>query len=152
MKLSEFFTLDEVTASETAARRGLDNAPDDDTLRRLRLACAELDKVRQAIGSPIIVTSGYRSPAVNQAIGGSSKSWHLQGVAFDVIAPRWGSPLKLCQLVNGLRREGGLLLHEVIHEFGAWAHLAFAVDGAPRSRVLTIDKQGTRDGLLEVRR
>lgn len=88
MKFSDYFTLEELTASASAARRGLDNTPTEKAKCRLKvLANALLDPIRRAHGAPVLVTSGYRSPAVNDAVGGSRTSDHVTGQAADIRAP-----------------------------------------------------------------
>lgn len=86
-KLSRYFAESEFTRSGEAARRGLDNTPDSAARANLaRLATEVLDPLREALGKPIHVNSGYRSPAVNRAVGGVPGSAHQQGRAADVRA------------------------------------------------------------------
>lgn len=87
MNLSTNFTLAEFTRSSLAARLGWANAPPPDAIARLRLLCAEvLEPVRAHFAAPIIVRSGYRSPALNQRpeIGGAPTSQHCLGEAADI--------------------------------------------------------------------
>ena len=81
MNLTKHFTLSELCNSETAARKGLDNHPTDETISQLKYTCAGLERIRQITNAAIVVTSGYRSPAVNQAIGGKVTSQHCKGEA-----------------------------------------------------------------------
>lgn len=144
MNLSEHFTLDEMTASETAARKDLFNVPTEAALANMRRLCESLELVRLITGKPIHINSGYRSPAVNRAVGGSPNSAHKFGLAADIICPAFGSPLKLCQAIAAQ----GIDFDTVIHEFGAWCHFQIADVGVQgRRRLLTIDKNGTREGL-----
>lgn len=84
MLLTEHFTLHELTRSATAARLGLDNSPSPGTVDALRQVCAHiLEPVRAAFGLPVQVVSGYRSPAVNRAVHGSTASQHQLGEAVD---------------------------------------------------------------------
>lgn len=82
---SEFFTLAELTHSETAERLHIDNTPDDLNIECLNKLCADvLDPLRKAMGYPILITSGFRSPKLNQALRASWKSQHMVGFAADI--------------------------------------------------------------------
>jgi len=89
MMLSEHFSLEELTASEVAARAGIDNTPSAETMRNLLRLAAGLELVRAAIGNnPIHVTSGYRSPRLNQMVGGAKNSMLKLDKKIDVAF--WG--------------------------------------------------------------
>lgn len=84
-KLSENFKLSEFTKSQTASRRGINNTPNDEHLRNIKtLVDNVLQPLRDDLGKPLIITSGYRSPALNKAIGGSEDSQHSNGEAVDI--------------------------------------------------------------------
>lgn len=84
MRLSENFQLHEFTRSQTATRRGIDNTPGQQEIASLRLLCEKvLEPVRAHFGAPVRISSGYRSPALNRAIGGSRTSQHAKGEAAD---------------------------------------------------------------------
>lgn len=88
MRLSPHFHLSEFTRSQTATRRGLDNTPSLLVIENLRTLCNEvLEPVRVDFERPVIVSSGYRSPAVNRAVGGSESSQHCHGQAADIEIP-----------------------------------------------------------------
>lgn len=85
MKLSEHFTLEELTRSATAKARGIDNTPTERDKNNLkRLAAEVLEPLRKMAGVPIIVTSGYRCPKLNAAVGGEPTSQHMRGEAADI--------------------------------------------------------------------
>ena len=85
MNLSANFTLKELTKSDTATRLGIDNTPDDATIENLKLLCEMvLQPVREHFGKSVTVNSGFRSPATNQATGGSKTSDHCKGQAADI--------------------------------------------------------------------
>jgi uncharacterized protein YcbK (DUF882 family) len=87
MKLSENFTLHELTKSETALRKGLDNEPGEEELKNLTLLTEKiLQPVREHFG-PTKVNSGFRHPDVNSAVGGSKTSDHCKGMAADIEVP-----------------------------------------------------------------
>ena len=84
MQLSENFSLNEFTKSDTAVRKGIDNTPNDDHLKSMKALCENvLQKVRSHFGKSVRITSGYRSPELCEAIGSSSKSQHAKGQAAD---------------------------------------------------------------------
>lgn len=139
MWLSPHFTLDELTLSETAERLGLDNKPGADVLANLKRTAMGLEGVRVRLGgAPIIVSSGYRAPAVNRAIGGSANSQHMTGQAADFTSPRFGTPR---QIVDALV-DSDVPYDQLILEFGRWVHISFA--DSPRRMALIIDRAGTR--------
>lgn len=88
MKLTNNFTLQELIKSETALRRGIDNTPTVAVVERLKLLAEQvLQPVRDHYGKGVKVNSGYRAPAVNDAVGGSANSDHLTGYAADIEIP-----------------------------------------------------------------
>ena len=80
-KISKYFTLEEMVFSQTAARRGIDNSPCTGVIPVITSTACKMDKVRKLLGHPVIVSSGYRSPELNAAIGGSPSSSHVKGEA-----------------------------------------------------------------------
>ncbi|OWY35310.1 D-Ala-D-Ala carboxypeptidase family metallohydrolase [Herbaspirillum aquaticum] len=133
-KLTDHFSLSEMTVSETAARKGIDNTPSPAIIKNLTRTAQLLERVRVLLGSkPILVSSGYRSPALNAAVGGSKTSAHMQGLAADFICPGFGTPLAICQRLDSLGVEFDQLIQE-----GAWVHIGLAAEGIkPRRQVLT---------------
>jgi len=88
MKLSKNFSLKEMTKSQTALRRGIENEPGEEEQANLQQLCEQvLQKVRDHFGKPVNVNSGYRSPELNSAIGGSTTSDHCKGMAADIEIP-----------------------------------------------------------------
>lgn len=144
IRMSEHFTLAELTVSETAARRGIDNTPPPHALANLVRLAGALETIRTLIGQPIIVTSGYRSPVVNELVNGATGSAHISGRAADIISPAFGTPLQLARAIEA----AGLPLDQIIYEFGRWVHVSIPADRTePRRASLTIDLFGTRAGL-----
>ena len=147
MRLSTHFSLDEFEVSETAARLGIDNSVPAHMMGDVMYTARALEVVRQALGkNPIIITSGYRSPALNAAVGGAKTSQHMAGKAVDFIVPGFGRPIEVCRKIL----ESGIVFDQLIHEFGAWVHCSF-VQSSARLHVLTVDRLGTRRGLHEAR-
>ncbi|SIO50443.1 Peptidase M15 [Burkholderia sp. GAS332] len=134
MRLTDHFTLDELTQSETAARRGIANTPSPAIVESLTRTAQTLEQVRTLLGScPVLVSSGYRSPALNAAVGGSATSAHVQGLAADFFCPGFGSPLDICRKIAA----SGIAFDQLIFE-GTWVHLGLGVVGQkPRNQVLT---------------
>jgi zinc D-Ala-D-Ala carboxypeptidase len=132
--LSPSFTLAEFTVSQEAARRDIDNTPPPWVVENLARLVKTLDEVRAALGNvPILVSSGYRSTALNQAVGGAPNSAHMSGLAADFIAPRFGSPFDVCQAIIRHNIEFDQLIYE-----HTWVHLGLAPDHkAPRGQILT---------------
>ena len=139
MNLSPHFTLAEFVVSDTAARRGIDNDPPAELLHALKRTAQGLEAVRVRLGgAPIIISSGYRCPALNAAVGGQPSSQHTRGEAADFIAPRFGSPTEVAATL----RDSGVDYDQLIIEFGRWVHISFSQ--APRHQALVIDARGTR--------
>lgn len=87
MQLSEHFHLSEFTGSQTARRKGIDNTPPPAAIAALGTLCEHvLEPVRRKFGV-VTVSSGYRSPKLNRAVGGSSTSQHVYGQAADIEVP-----------------------------------------------------------------
>lgn len=133
--LSRNFYLDEFTRSQTAARHGIDMtvASGSEVYRNLKLlAELALQPARDALG-PIFISSGYRPVALNRAIGGSSTSAHVHGLAAD-IAVSGHSPLEVARWFE----RSGIAFDQVIHEFGRWVHVGIVPEGqVPRQQLLT---------------
>lgn len=143
MRLSANFTLAELTVSEIAARRGLDNSPPPEIIENLKRLADALQQVRSLLGNKaILVSSGYRSPEVNAAVGGSTRSDHCQGLAADFIAPSFGTPDEIIKAIVA----SDIPYKQVIREFDRWVHFAIPEQGeAPRKQALIIDTTGTRN-------
>ena len=144
--LTQHFTLEELTHSQVAVRFGYDNTPPPIAVTHLKMLAVLLEQVRTLLDVPLIVSSGYRSERVNLAVGGKPNSKHSLGLAADFTAPQYGSPLEVAQRISA----SNVLFDQLIHEFGSWVHIGIALE-RPRLELLTIDRLGTRAGLLEVR-
>jgi zinc D-Ala-D-Ala carboxypeptidase len=131
-------TRDEFTLSQTAARLGLDNSPDAQSLKNLKRLAATLEAVRTLLGEvPLVISSGYRSATVNKAIGGASSSAHMTGLAVDFTAPAFGTVLATAKAIA----KSGIVFDQMIFEYGRWVHLAIAPeDKDPRAQLLSIGK------------
>lgn len=144
-RLSLNFTLREFTRSQTAIRRGIVNAPRPEHVRNMEALCREvLEPVRAQFGRPVRITSGYRSAALNRAIGGSSTSQHSNGEAADFEIPgvdnrvvaRWmRDNLTFDQLILEGYRPGD--------PNSGWVHVSYSTLRA-RKQVLTATFPGPR--------
>lgn len=131
---SQYFTLAEFLESQTARRNNITEQfkPSATVTRNLEaLVTNILDPLREALGSPIKISSGYRSPALNKAVGGANTSQHLQGEAADIQAMHPVSNATLFELIIKM----GLPFDQLIWEYGtklnpAWVHVSFG----PRNR------------------
>lgn len=141
MKLSENFTLAEFTKSQTAIRMGIDNTPGEEHLENAKALFEKIvQPVREQFG-PTTINSGYRGPALNEAVGGSSKSQHCKGQAVDIEVP--GVPnAEVAEWI-----EENLDFDQLILEFytpgipdSGWVHVSYNGD-ANRKSVLTAMKE-----------
>jgi uncharacterized protein YcbK (DUF882 family) len=141
MNLSNNFTLDELTASQTAARKGLDNTPNATEVANLVRVAALLEEVRALLKKPILVNSGFRSKQVNDAVGSRDTSQHRIGCAADIRVPGM-TPREVVEACI----QANIGYDQIIEEFGSWTHISVPdmPSRPPRRQALTIDRQGTR--------
>ena len=142
MKLTEHFSLEELTFSEIAERNGWDNTPNDHELENLKRLAEFLEKVKQTLGGkPIIVSSGFRSKQTNDGVGSRDSSQHRLATAVDFRVPE----LTPDQVVKAIIASS-LPYDQVIREFDRWTHLSIpnTPDAKPRKQALIIDRAGTR--------
>lgn len=121
--MAKYFTINELIRSETAVMRNIDNSPPPEALKALgELAGELLDPVRELWGAPITVNSGFRSPALNKAAGGSPASQHLRGEAADITTGTREGNRRLFEMIAA----GDLEFDQLIDELGyAWLHLSY---------------------------
>jgi zinc D-Ala-D-Ala carboxypeptidase len=142
-KLSENFTLEEATHSDTAIRMGINNQPSESQLVNMKKAAEGMQQIRAVLGKPISVNSWLRLPEVNVAVGGSKVSSHMDGWAIDFTSP-YGNPLAVCKAIEA----AGIKFDQMIHEYGRWTHISFAPE--MRGQKLTIFRPANKykSGLL----
>jgi putative chitinase len=131
MILSEHFSLEEATHSDTAIRLGINNQPDARQLENMKKAAIGMEQVRALLGKSISVNSWIRLPEVNVAVGGSKVSSHMDGWAIDFVSP-FGTPYAVCKAIEA----SGIKFDQMIHEYGKWTHISFAPE--MRQQKLTI--------------
>jgi len=140
--LTPHFTLEELTASETAERNGWDNSPNDQELENLKRLADFLEQVKVVMGGkPIMISSGLRTKKVNDAVGSKDTSQHRLGCAADFKVPGV-TPDEVCRKIIA----SGIGYDQIIREFDRWVHISVpsSVDTAPRKQALIIDNKGTR--------
>ena len=142
--LSQNFSLLDLTKSPTAIRKGIDNTPDEDSIANLSALCSNiLEPLKSVLNSYIIITSGYRSPKLNKAIGGSKTSSHCFGEAVDFSVPGI-SNIELYEFI----KNSDLAYDQNIAEFlgpegrDGWVHISYRV-GNNRKQCLIATKDGT---------
>jgi len=130
-RLTADFHLSEFLHSEKAVRLGLGNTPDALAIASIRNFLAPgMQQVRDLIGAPINISSGYRAPQVNAAVGGSRSSQHMQGLAADFTAPFFGTPIQIARAIAASNINFDQLIQE-----GSWVHISFSAK--PRRSVMT---------------
>jgi uncharacterized protein YcbK (DUF882 family) len=141
MKLSENFTLEELTRSEVAERKGLDNTPNAVEVANLVRLAGLLEEVRALLNKPILLNSGFRSKAVNDSVGSKDTSQHRIGCAADIRVPGM-TPKEVVEACI----KANIGYDQIIEEFGSWTHISVpnTDSTAPRRQALIIDRQGTR--------
>ena len=141
MKLSENFSLAEMTKSQTATRRGIRNEPSTEHVENLiHLAEAVLQPVRDHFGRAVVISSGYRSPELCEAIGSSSKSQHARGEAADFEIPGVDN-MRLATWINKNCNFDQLILefYEPGDPNSGWVHCSAVREGS-RAQVLRASK------------
>jgi len=135
MNLSEYFTLEEMTAT---SHRQFDNTPNNHETANLQRLAEFLELVRIHLYSkPLMITSGYRSKAVNDSVGSKDTSQHRLGLACDFRVPGM-APDAVVRTIIATK----LPFDQIIREFDAWTHISIA--DKPRRQALIIDRAGTR--------
>ena len=146
MKLSEHLDLAEVTRSETAKRKGISNMPTPEHLENFKkLANNIFEPIRKHFGVPIHISSGYRSKALNNAIGGSLTSQHCYGEAIDIDMDGSSNGVTNKMVFEFIK--ANLNFDQLIWEFGTkdapdWVHVSFETTGKQRKQILRAFKSG----------
>ena len=135
MNLSPHFTLDELTHTD---HREIDNTPTQDEISNLQQLANFLEEVKTVLGGkPIMISSGFRCKALNDAVGSKDTSQHRTGFAADFRVPGM-TPDEVVRAVIA----SGIGYDQIIREFDRWTHIS--VSDNPRKQALIIDKAGTR--------
>ena len=148
--MTPHFSLEEFTASDTAARLGIDNQVPDDLLENALTTLQMMERIRFHIDAPITITSGYRCAALNRAVGSKSGSDHTLAFAVDFKAPKAGTPYEIAKdlaSVIDVLGIGQLILEFATADGGGWTHVSLARPEKTINRIITIDKTGVRAGI-----
>lgn len=141
MHLSPHFTLAELTTSATAKAKKMANIAPPAIIANLKKTAEKLEEIRIVLGNkPMHINSGYRSPGLNKAIGGSKKSAHMEGFAADFVCPAFGTPFEICQAII----KAGIKFDQLIYE-PTWVHIS--VNPKMRQHLLTIKDGKTSLGI-----
>lgn len=128
--MGKYFTIAELTKSDTANKKNIDNSPSKQVETNLnQLITNILDPLREAYGEPIIVSSGYRCPALNKAVGGATSSQHTLGQAADIHSKSntKENNKKIFDLIKSLKLPFDQLINEYNYK---WVHVSYS----PRNR------------------
>jgi len=142
MYITEHFTLEELTVSQTAAREDINNEPTGIVMDNLIRLASFLEEVRTLLGGkPMLISSGYRSPELNARVGGSAKSQHCFGCAVDFTVNKMAVEQVVATIVTSK-----LNYDQCIQEYNRWIHLSIpsSISSKPRRMALIIDRKGTR--------
>ena len=151
MKLTEHFTLAELTASNKASQLGIDNTPPPEIVPRLVMVAEMLERIRSTLNAPIVVTSGYRCERLNMAVGGSSTSDHPRGHAADIVSPRYGTATEVAKALAPLVSVlgiGQIILEGVRGK--QWVHVSTRTPEKAVNRVITITDAGVQAGIVDL--
>lgn len=131
MNLSQHFSLDELVFSQSALRKGIDNTPSAESIANLKRLCElVLEPARALLAVPLHVDSGYRSPILNNLVGGAPTSAHMDGRAADVVPIGMDLPNAFA-----LIRASEIPFDQAIIECNAWIHLSIGFEGQPTRRM-----------------
>ncbi|WP_294767223.1 D-Ala-D-Ala carboxypeptidase family metallohydrolase [uncultured Rhodoferax sp.] len=151
MQLTPHFSLAELTASNKAKDMGIDNTPPQELIPRLIRTAEMLERIRELLGAPVMVTSGYRCSALNKAVGSASTSDHPQGHAADFVCPGYGSAYQVAKALApqvSVLGIGQLILEGVKGK--QWVHVSTRVPEKVANRVITITDAGAQLGIQEL--
>lgn len=142
MNLTRHFTLEELIASGEAARKGIDNTPNQSVIDNLKRVANMMEDIRTLLGGkPIFITSGYRCSALNKLIGSKPTSRHVEGLAVDFKCPEYGTPY---DIVNAIA-QSNINFDQCIMEYNSWCHIGLG--NGMRRQILTINQHGTYAGI-----
>ena len=132
--IMSYFTIKELTNSSTAKKLGIDNTPTPEIRVKLNILISALDKIRDRYGKPIKVTSGYRCPELNKAVGGAvnpdgtPKSQHCKGEAADLVGENKAETKKIFDIAKELGNYDQLLF-ETNKAGAVWVHISYKASG-----------------------
>lgn len=132
-QLSAHFYLDEFEQSQTATRFGIDNRIPESLRENVKAMADFMERCRTYLGKPIAISSGYRGPALNKKVGGSTRSAHMDARAVDFTCPAFGTPEGVARFLAACPLPFDQLIYE-----GTWVHISIPEQGEePRKMVMT---------------
>ena len=139
-QLGKYFNLNEMTTTKSGFR----NVPTTDEIDNIKKVVKVLDLIRETLGVPVRVNSGYRSLLVNNAAGGAKNSAHRLGLAADIVAPKYknGDVYELAVTIQKILKDNNIEFDQLILEFNSWVHISFVKTGG-RRECLVVDRFGT---------
>ena len=142
----KYFNLSELSASASAERLAIDNTPPRAAQRMLTILVEQLlDPIRRRYGAPIIVTSGYRCPALNTAVGGVANSHHIVGCAADITTGSFENNTMLFALIIDMQTTHAIRFTQLIAEKDyRWLHISY-VPGMLRNQIIDVNTQINND-------
>lgn len=136
MRLTPHFSLDEMIITQ---HRSINNTPSQLVIEALTRTAKLLEEVRLLLKCVIIISSGFRCPDLNQAVGGARASRHMLGLAADFICPSFGTPFQICKAIA----ESDIIFDQLILEF-SWVHIGLPLlEEMSRKEILTVMHGGT---------
>lgn len=134
MKLTENFSINEFIISDTAKKLNIDNRPSVEVVGNLKALCEHiLQPLRNYFKCPIVITSGYRCKALNEAVGGACNSQHLNGQAADFVCPA----KSLTEVFKWIKNN--LIFDQLLYErsgSACWIHISYRNDGKNRKQAI----------------
>lgn len=155
MQISKHLSLAEVSRSETAKRKGINNTPSGEHLENFKkLAENIFEPIREHFGVPIHISSGYRSKELNAAIGGASSSQHCSGEAIDIDMDGSANGISNKDVFDYIKAH--LNFDQLIWEFGNdsnpdWVHVSYESTGKQRKQILKAVKSGGSTSYLPLK-
>jgi zinc D-Ala-D-Ala carboxypeptidase len=142
MNLTEHFTLEEAIRSNKATELGINNRPGTPEIKLAIIKTAEgMEMVREVLGAPIIVSSWYRGPKLNDAVGGRATSQHCKGEAVDFICPKFGNVNQVFDRIKSSNIQYDQLIVEKVKRkdgtISEWIHISFSQK--PRLMAMSYD-------------
>lgn len=142
-QITKNFTLAELTRSDTAKARGIQNIPNEEEYKNMVTLCKNiLQPLREKLGKPITVNSCFRCSELNKAVGGAKNSQHLTGSAADIVV----KGISIYDLANFIK--DNFEFDQCILEYNVWVHVSYKTSGN-RNQCLTINKNGTQLGFIK---
>lgn len=150
-QITKNFTLSELTYSDTARQKGIKNIPNNAEYNNIKALCINvLQPLREALGKPVSINSCYRGKELNKAVGGATTSQHMaqNGAAADIHVNGMTN-YDLAMFIKDKIDFDQLILEFYNGGSTGWVHVSYKSKDANRHQCLTINKKGTKLGLIK---